>query len=135
MIRIRLPVSMDVRTKTKSPLWAKLALTFGVLLLLGSGGTMLGAKLLVDHYTKTIAHPGGLGSAAAEGNSIDGPINLLLVGTDERTGKPGMGARADSIIIAHVPEKHDSVYLTSIPRDTLVTIPANKKTKYDGGQG
>ena len=119
--------------RATSPLWAKLALAFGALLLLGSGGTLIGGKLLLDHYSSTVTHLGGLGTAAEPGNTIDGPINLLLVGTDEREGQPAMGARADSIIIAHVPAAHDAVYLTSLPRDLRVQIPPDRKTKYPGG--
>jgi LCP family protein required for cell wall assembly len=118
----------------RGPLWAKLALGFGAVLLVGSGATLVGGKLILDHYSNQVTHNGGLGTAAA-GKDINGPINLLLVGTDERDGNAAMGARSDSIIIAHVPAAHDAVYLTSIPRDTLVTIPADKKTKYAGGQG
>ncbi|WP_330186431.1 LCP family protein [Dactylosporangium sp. AC04546] len=121
------------RRAQKDPLWARLALVFGAVLLVGSGGALVGGKVLLDHYSNQITHEGGLGGAAAEGATIDGPINLLLVGVDERTGNEEMGVRADSIIIAHVPASHDAVYLTSIPRDTRVQIPAHKSTKYDGG--
>ncbi|MET7397956.1 LCP family protein [Dactylosporangium sp. NPDC005572] len=117
----------------KDPLWARLALLFGAVLLVASGGALVGGKVLLDHYSDQITHEGGLGGAAAEGATIDGPINILLVGVDERTGNEEMGVRADSIIIAHVPASHDAVYLTSIPRDTRVQIPAHKATKYDGG--
>ncbi|UWP87177.1 LCP family protein [Dactylosporangium fulvum] len=119
----------------KDPLWARLSLLFGALLLVASGGVLVGGKVLLDHYSGQITHEGGLGDAAAEGASIDGPINLLLVGIDERVGNEAMGVRADSIIIAHVPSSHDAVYLTSIPRDTRVQIPSSPKTKYDGGTG
>ncbi|MEV0563118.1 LCP family protein [Dactylosporangium sp. NPDC050588] len=123
------------KKKRKDPLWAKLLLVLGALLLVASGGGLIGGKLLLDHYSDQITHEGGLGQAAAEGNTIDGPINLLLVGVDERAGNAEMGARADSIIIAHIPASHDAVYLTSIPRDTRVRIPAFPKTKYTGGTG
>jgi LCP family protein required for cell wall assembly len=117
----------------KDPLWAKLLLVLGSLLLVASGGGLIGGKLLLDHYSDEITHDGGLGQAAAEGNTIDGPINLLLVGVDERAGNAAMGSRADSIIVAHIPASHDTVYLTSIPRDTRVRIPAFPKTRYTGG--
>jgi LCP family protein required for cell wall assembly len=123
------------KKRVKSPLWARLSLVMGAVLLVGSGGTLAGGKLLLDHYSSTVTHDGGLGTAAAQGSTIDGPLNILLAGIDERVDNEAMGARADSIIIAHVPASHDSVFLTSIPRDTLVTIPADKKTKYGGGQG
>jgi LCP family protein required for cell wall assembly len=119
--------------RRRSPLWARLALVLGVLLMFGSGGTLIGGKLLVDHYSSTVTHSGGLGAAAAEGTSIQGPINLLLVGIDERANDPAGGARSDSIIIAHIPASHDSVFLTSIPRDSRVAIPINRKTGYNGG--
>jgi len=124
-----------VAKKRKDPLWAKLLLVFGALLLVTSGGGLIGGKLLLDHYSDAITHSGGLGQAAAEGNTINGPINLLLVGVDERVNDTEMGVRADSIIIAHVPASHDAVYLTSIPRDTKVRIPPHPKTKFDGGTG
>ncbi len=121
------------RKRRKSPLWAKLAVILGSLLVVASGGTLAGGQLLLSHYSKDITHDGGLGSAAAAGKNIDGPINLLMVGIDERADNPEDGARADSIIIAHVPADHASVYLTSIPRDTRVRIPAHTSTKYNGG--
>jgi LCP family protein required for cell wall assembly len=117
----------------KDPLWARLSLVGGALLLLVSGGSLVGGNLLLNHYSDQITHEGGLGDAAASGATIDGPINLLLVGIDERVNNEEMGARADSIIVAHVPASHDRVYMMSIPRDTKVQIPANKKTKYNGG--
>ncbi|MET7418742.1 LCP family protein [Dactylosporangium sp. NPDC005555] len=119
--------------KRKDPLWAKLLLVLGALLLVASGGGLIGGKLLLDHYSDEITHTGGLGEAAAEGNTINGPINLLLVGVDERPDNAEMGSRADSIIVAHIPASHDAVYLTSIPRDTRVKIPAFAKTRYTGG--
>ncbi|MFB9412803.1 LCP family protein [Dactylosporangium matsuzakiense] len=105
----------------------------GALLLLVSGGSLVGGNLLLNHYSDQITHDGGLGDAAAAGATIDGPINLLLVGIDERVNKEEMGARADSIIVAHVPASHDALYLMSIPRDTRVGIPASKGTGYNGG--
>ena len=124
---------MAKRRGKKDPLWARLSLIFGALLLLLSGGTLVGGNLLLNHYSSEITHDGGLGEAAAAGANIEGPLNLLLVGIDERVNKEEMGARADSIIVAHVPASHDAVYLMSIPRDTRVRIPASKKTKYSGG--
>ncbi|MEV8515250.1 LCP family protein [Dactylosporangium sp. NPDC051484] len=116
----------------KEPLWARLSLISGALLLLASGGTLVGGNLLLNHYSNQITREGGLGDAGA-GATIDGPINLLLVGIDERVGDEAMGARSDSIIIAHVPATHDAVYLMSIPRDTRVQIPPSPATKYPGG--
>ncbi len=66
--------------------------------------------------------------------SIDGAINLLVVGVDERADNPDLGARADSIIIVHIPATHDGAYLVSLSRFTDVEIPAYPKTGYAGGR-
>ncbi|SHN43568.1 LCP family protein [Cryptosporangium aurantiacum] len=87
----------------------------------------------VDHYAGKITEDGGLGDSADTGNSIEGPINLLLIGTDERPDAPD-NVRADSIIVAHINAAHDKVYLASIPRDSLVDIPEFPDTQYPGGR-
>jgi LCP family protein required for cell wall assembly len=78
-----------------------------------------------------------LGTAAAPvnpvtGKSIDGPINILLVGSDQRPTQT-QGGNSDTIIIAHIPASHDRMYLVSIPRDLGVRIPAFSKSHYPGG--
>jgi LCP family protein required for cell wall assembly len=118
----------------RGPRWAWLLVIFGALLTVVSGGVLVIVPTAISHYGGKITHSGGLGDAAATGKSIDGPINILLVGLDERTDDPEGGARADSIIVAHVPADHSSVYLASIPRDSLVDIPAFSDTGYLGGQ-
>ncbi|GGS60552.1 transcriptional regulator [Planobispora rosea] len=67
--------------------------------------------------------------------------NWLLVGTDSRsetatTGKdagnslwrPGQ-QRTDTIMLVHLSEAHNRVYVVSIPRDSWVTIPGKGKAK------
>jgi LCP family protein required for cell wall assembly len=121
--------------RRRAPLWARLAVAAGALLIVVSGGSVLAGRMLLARYAGDITHTGGLGAAAAPagngGTTIDGPINLLLVGVDERPGQSG--ARADSIIVAHVPATHDTVYLASVPRDTRVTIPPRRAIGYAGG--
>ncbi|GAA1826147.1 hypothetical protein GCM10009835_53530 [Planosporangium flavigriseum] len=109
-----------------------MAIGAGALLMVLSGGSLVAGKLLLVHYADDLTHAGGLGNAAATGNAIHGPINLLLVGIDEGSGRTDV-PRADSIIVAHVPVTHDAVYLASIPRDSRVTIPAHRETGYPGG--
>ena len=118
----------------RGPRWAWLAVIFGAVLVIFSGGGYLTFTTVLNHYAGQITHKGGLGDAGATGTSIDGPINLLLVGIDERSDDPDSGARADSIIVAHVPASHDAVYLASIPRDSLVDIPEFSDTNYAGGK-
>src|SRR4051794_32550962 len=118
------------------PRWPRALIGVGLALTLLSGGSLLAGKMLLVHYTGDLTQAGGLGGSAAVakdgGKTIDGPIDLLLVGVDERPGGDS-GAPADSIIVAHVPAKHDAVFLSSIPRDSRVTIPADAASGYQGG--
>ena len=101
--------------------------------MLTSGIALAGGQVLINRYLGTVSQQNLLGAAADSGKSIDGPINLLLLGVDERSDDPEGGSRADTVMILHVPASHDMAYLVSIPRDSLVTIPAFAKTGYPGG--
>nr|WP_240942393.1 LCP family protein [Planosporangium thailandense] len=98
-----------------------------------SGGSLITGKLLLVRYADGLTRDGGLGTAATGHASIKGPINLLLVGIDEGSGRTDE-PRADSIIVAHIPASHDAVYLASVPRDSLVDIPPDSATGYSGGK-
>ncbi|MDR6323713.1 LCP family protein [Actinoplanes couchii] len=116
----------------------------GSVLIIISGGSYVTAQSVVAKYTDAVtddsifeARP----AAAArprekqgdEGDTIKGPLNLLLVGIDPRDDKsPPL---SDSIILAHVPADMSTVYLFSIPRDLYVDIPAFDKAGYRGGTG
>ncbi|RAL24571.1 LytR family transcriptional regulator [Thermoflavimicrobium daqui] len=54
------------------------------------------------------------------------PISLLLLGVDQRLGDIG---RADTIIYLALNPKQKNIYLTNIPRDTLVYIPKHGQDK------
>jgi LCP family protein required for cell wall assembly len=128
----------DAHERRKAPLWTKLTIIVGVVLLVTSGTVIVGSRLLISHVTSDITQTtlidGAAGAAAAtRGNNIDGPVNLLLVGLDERAGGDEEGARSDTIIILHIPAGHDQAYLVSIPRDARVRIPAYAKSGYPGG--
>ena len=124
--------------KRREPLWARLMVIFGALLMLTSGVAIFGTKFLVAEATKSVTRQNLLGSAGHDRAhvSINGAKNILLVGVDARTGQnPTDLVRSDSIMILHIPASHDRGYLVSIPRDTYVQIPAynNGKVKYAGG--
>jgi LCP family protein required for cell wall assembly len=125
------------RRRPKAPLWARLLVSFGAVLMLTSGTAIVGSRVLIAQATKSVTQTsllGGAGNQAVHHVNINGPVNILLVGTDGRPDNPGDLGRADSIIILHIPASHDQAYLVSIPRDTLVRIPAFPKTRYRGGQ-
>jgi LCP family protein required for cell wall assembly len=119
--------------RPKSPLWARLLLVFGSVMVFLSGGSIVAFQLVLNDLNNSINHDKLLGGAAGSGKSgkaIDGAINVLMLGIDDRDN--GDGARADSIIILHIPATHDQAYMISIPRDTMVSIPAYPKTKFAG---
>jgi LCP family protein required for cell wall assembly len=125
--------------RRRDPLWARLTLIFGALLMLLSGGTIVGARVLINQATSGITQTRLIGGGAAGagnqpgGNNIDGPINMLLVGIDERPNSSAQSAvLSDTIVILHIPASHDQAYLVSVPRDWRVEIPAYEKTGYRG---
>ena len=87
---------------------------------MASGAVALGPKLLISYATKDIPIVEALPEPPP---TIDGPINILLLGMDARPEDGGSnGARADTIIIAHIPAAHDRIYMVSLPRDLEVEI-------------
>ncbi len=127
------------RRRRKDPLWARLLVIFGAVMMLGSGVTVVGSKALMAAATKDVNQQDLLGSSNDEVKhaSITGAKNILLVGLDVRPNQDvGAGTRSDSIILLHIPASHDRAYMVSFPRDSYVRIPAynNGKQSYAGGQ-
>jgi LCP family protein required for cell wall assembly len=57
---------------------------------------------------------------------LQSPFNVLVIGVDLRPEQLEEGARSDTLIVVHVDPVERWASLLSIPRDTLVTIPAQK---------
>ncbi|GAA2713731.1 LCP family protein [Micromonospora olivasterospora] len=115
--------------RRKDPLWARLTLIFGAVLMLSSGVAIVGTKVLINQATKNIAQGNLLGdagkSSAEGGKNLDGPVDMLLLGVDARERWAPDDVRSDSIIVLHIPASHDQAYLISIPRDTQAEIPGH----------
>ncbi len=126
------------KRRRKDPLWARLLVIFGAVMMLGSGVTVVGSKALMAAATKDVNQQDLLGSSNDEVKhaSVTGAKNILLVGLDVRPNQNIGGTRSDSIILLHIPASHDRAYMVSFPRDSYVTIPAydNGKQSYRGGQ-
>jgi len=122
----------------RSPLWAKLLIVLGALIMVAGIGAIIVVKIGLSQVSHAIPTENLLGEMAAKpavaaaGPSIPGPINFLLVGVDTRP-YGDTGSHSDTIIIAHIPATHDRVYLVSIPRDTSTIIPPDPKTRFAGG--
>jgi LCP family protein required for cell wall assembly len=75
---------------------------------------------------------------------VNSALNYLVVGSDNREGltkeqlkklrvggvKVAAGGRSDTMLLVHISKNRDSAFIVSLPRDTLVTIPAH--TSQDG---
>lgn len=116
--------------RRRDPLWAKLFVLFGALLMVAAGGAIVGKNVLFSYATRSVAEEDLLGSAGSSNLQkghvdITGAKNVLLVGIDQRPwlDETKNSVLADSIIILHIPADHESAYLISIPRDTWVEIP------------
>jgi polyisoprenyl-teichoic acid--peptidoglycan teichoic acid transferase len=125
------------KARRRSPLWAKLLVGVGAVVMVFGLGTIALVKVGVHQIGHSLTQENLLGGAAAPANpvtgrSIDGPINILLVGSDQRPTQT-QGGNSDTVIIAHIPASHDRMYLVSIPRDLGVRIPAFPKSHYPGG--
>jgi LCP family protein required for cell wall assembly len=130
------PTKPPLPARRKDPLWAKLLIISGALLMVGAGGVIVGKNVLFTYATKSVAQQNLLGDAGNEAQqqhhvSINGAKNILLIGIDARPDQPTSDlVRADSIIVLHIPASHDAAYLMSIPRDTWVHIPAYNNGVY-----
>jgi LCP family protein required for cell wall assembly len=120
--------------KRRSPVWAKVLVGLGALILVAGLGAIAVVNLELRQIDHSIKKENLLGTAAAPftGTTISGPLNILLVGSDKRASQTG-GGNSDTIIVVHIPASHDRAYLISIPRDTGVRIPAFPKSHYGGG--
>jgi LCP family protein required for cell wall assembly len=106
--------------RRKTPLWAKLTLAAGAFMMLMSGTTVAGYEFFNNRYAGNVQEENLLGDAAVDpGKELEGPLNMLLLGVEER----GAGARSDTVIVLHIPAGHDQAYLISVPRDTYVDVP------------
>ena len=119
------------------PVWARITVLLGALLMMASGAGIVGSKLLINSATSAVTQQDLLGgtkkSAAEGGTSLSGPIDLLLMGVDARKRWAVDDLHADTIIVLHIPASHDQAYLVSIPRDTEVQVPPFATSRYPGG--
>ncbi|MFI0780252.1 LCP family protein [Streptomyces sp. NPDC021212] len=69
----------------------------------------------------------------------DGPMNILLIGTDRRDGKGNEGygdagsvGHADTTLVMHVSKDRTNATVLSIPRDMITDIPDCESKQADG---
>ncbi len=119
----------------RRPRWDRIALVVVAALVVCGGGAWLAVRLGLSFATSKVAQlqiPQN--DAMANAKALDGPLNILLVGIDDgqaadQENRGTADARADSIMIMHVPSNHDSGYLVSLPRDLWVAVPGHGHNK------
>ncbi|WP_237222767.1 LCP family protein [Rothia nasimurium] len=96
---------------------------------------------LESNVSEGDANGDGILDAVAGGAVTDRPVNtastdILLLGSDQRSGAEAQvvtGARADTIMVLHIPEDGSAAYLISVMRDTWVNIPGYGSHKVNAG--
>ncbi|MFI5830765.1 LCP family protein [Streptomyces sp. NPDC051578] len=89
----------------------------------------LGAYLYYEHLNSNL-NVIDTGSAGTGGFKKDQPINILVIGTDKRSGEGNEGygdansvGHADTTILFHVSKDRSNATALSIPRDLITNIP------------
>jgi LCP family protein required for cell wall assembly len=118
----------------KALLWTGGAMAF--VLVAGAGA----AYLYIEHLNNNITSVADDG-ASTGGFQKDKAINILLIGTDKRTGKGNEGygdsgsvGHADTTILLHLSKDRTNATALSIPRDLIVDVPDCPTTQEDGSQ-
>ncbi|MFI6340153.1 LCP family protein [Streptomyces sp. NPDC050535] len=126
------------RTKPKKSKAKKILLwtggTMAFVVVAASAGGYLYLKHLEGNVTTT-----DVGSAGSSSFSKDEAFNILIIGTDKRTGEgneaygdSGSVGHADTSILLHVSKDRTNATALSIPRDLIVDVPDCETKQSDG---
>ncbi|MCN9244114.1 LCP family protein [Streptomyces sp. RY43-2] len=113
-------------------LWTSGSLAFVLVATVGAG------YLYLKHLEGNVTTK-DVGDAAKDSFSKDEAFNILIIGTDKRTGKgnkgygdKGSAGHADTNILLHVAEDRTNATALSIPRDLIADVPACPTIQPDG---
>ncbi|URM91166.1 LCP family protein [Streptomyces sp. MRC013] len=124
------------KTRTKKALVWTGGVTAFVLLTTGAG-----AYYLYERFNGNLSTIDVAGAGGGSGFKRDQAINILVIGTDKRTGdgNSGYGDRdspghADTTILLHVSKDRTNATALSIPRDLITDIPECTTRFQDGSE-
>ena len=118
--------------------------------LLTAVGVMSAVTLLVSGIAWLVTGDISAGLARLEadisGTPASGPVNILVVGVDSRSGLTRQqqlalhvgnvtGANTDTMMLAHIPADRQSIQVVSLPRDSWVSIPGHGMNKINAAYG
>jgi LCP family protein required for cell wall assembly len=121
-------------SKPKRRGWLKAIVWLMIVVLAGTFAVGAGSYFFITNQLSA----SGIEVYSTDGNTFDlptpedieGPINVLLIGSDTREGQgdtnygPVGSALADVIIMLHISSDRQNVVALSIPRDLMVSVPA-----------
>lgn len=129
--RGRRPAKKKSKAK-KALIWTGGTMAF-LLVLVGTAG-----YLFIKHLEGNVSTT-DVGDAGSKGFSKDEAFNILIIGTDKRTGKGNEGygdkgsvGHADTNILLHVAKDRTNATAMSIPRDMIVDVPDCPTIQPDG---
>jgi LCP family protein required for cell wall assembly len=99
--------------------------------------TSVGGYLVYEHFNNNITTV-DVGDAGSKSVTHDGPMNILVIGTDSRQGlgskygDAGSVGHADTTILFHVSGDRSNATALSIPRDIVTSIPDCPTKQKDG---
>jgi LCP family protein required for cell wall assembly len=99
--------------------------------------TAVAGYLIYQHFNNNITTV-DVGDAGSKGVTHDGPMNILIIGTDSRQGlgtkygDAGSVGHADTTILLHVSADRTNATALSIPRDIVTAIPDCPTRQKDG---
>lgn len=117
--------------KKKILVWT--AGTVGFVLVAGT----IGGYFVYQHFNNNITTV-DVGDAGSKNVTSDGPVNILVIGTDSREGlgkeygDEGSVGHADTTILFHVSKDRTNATALSIPRDLMTSIPDCPTKQKDG---
>ena len=119
-------------------------------ILLTAVGVLSVVTLLVSGIAWLVTGDISAGLARLEadisGTPASGPVNILVVGVDTRSGLTRQqqlalhvgnvtGANTDTMMLVHIPADRQSVQVVSLPRDSWVSIPGHGMNKINAAYG
>ncbi|APE33083.1 LytR family transcriptional regulator [Nocardia mangyaensis] len=124
---------VDGRRRKQARMAGRVSLTFiAVLALVVTGGGWSYLRATGNAFTQVSALDGDVADVL-DGDMQLGDENYLIVGTDTRAGAnaevgagtvaDAEGARADTVMLVHIPQNRSRVVVVSFPRDLDVTRP------------
>jgi LCP family protein required for cell wall assembly len=113
--------------KQKYPLWTRLLLIAGGILVVISAGTLALVYGLSSRYEDKVGRDDILNGVPQAGDGDHG-TNYLVLGSDSRERQSTQsldetGSRSDTILIVHIKQDLSGAFIASIPRDSYVDIP------------